>query len=40
VLLMARNWQTKMWFQVSWKDTFPQSTHIYVWNQFSILEGL
>jgi hypothetical protein len=39
VLSVVRNWQTKLWFQVSWKDTFTQSTPIYVRNQLNILKG-
>jgi hypothetical protein len=26
---VVRNWHTKLCFQVSWKDIFTQSTHIY-----------
>jgi hypothetical protein len=40
VLSVMRNWQTKFCFQVSWKETFTQSTHIYARNQLDILKGL
>jgi hypothetical protein len=30
VLFVVRNWQTKLWFQVSWKGTFTQ-TDVVPW---------
>jgi hypothetical protein len=33
VLFVVRNWKIKLWFQVSRKNTFTQSTRIYARSQ-------